>query len=328
VAEADVLITFGAFILTFRRPDDLRRSVDFLLKQTRRPDQVWIIDNANDPEARVVAESYQAAGVRYHANSENLGSAGGVATGFELLAQAGCDWILSIDDDDAPRFPESYVTVERLIELIERNDDGRLGIVGVNGSRFDWHTGEHVRVPDGDLRGDIDVEIVGGGSCLTVSRALIEKMGAPNKDFFFGHYDPLYCLEAGRRGYRVMVNGELMLLYRTATDRLGIQPVRRTAVSTNPYHSLWRRYYVTRNYIYAMRKTFDEPRLARRMATRAMVKSVLAFGRGFGYGRRYSTMQVRGIIDGYRGRLGPTIKPIAKPTASGPAPVGETTARR
>lgn len=312
---------FGAFILTFRRPECLRGSIEFLLNQTRRPDQIWVIDNADDQATRDVLVEFADEGITYHANPENLGSAGGVATGFQLLAEAGCDWILSVDDDDVPWATETYATVERLVDLIERNtgpDDAEnvrrpLGIVGVNGARFDWDTGEHKRVASSELSGDLEVDIVGGGSFLTIGRKLIEDIGTPKKEFFFGHYDPLYCLEARQHDYRVMVSGELMHMYREITDRLDIKPVRRTLVSTWPEHSLWRRYYVTRNYIYAMRQTLGAPELARRMAAKSLVQSVFAFGRGPRYGLRYATMQARGIIDGYRSRLGPTIPPVPKP---------------
>ncbi len=313
---------FGAFILTYRRPEYLRRSIEFVLEQTRRPDQIWVIDNADDPATRDVVASFAGEGIRYHATERNLGSAGGVATGFELLAAAGCDWILSLDDDDTQSTDDTQRVIEDLVALIERASAAStagggpaapLGIVGIAGARFDWTTGEHRRIPTSDLVGDLEVDIIGGGSFLTLSRHLIADIGPPNKAFFFGHYDPLYCLEARQRGYRVMVGGDLMRASRAFTGRLDAKPVRRTLVSTWPPHSLWRRYYVTRNYIYAMRGTLGAPRLARRMALKGLVQSVLAFGRGPRYGWRYATMQLRGIVDGYRGRLGPTILPVPKP---------------
>jgi hypothetical protein len=64
-----------------------------------------------------------------------------------------------------------------------------------------------------------------------------------------------------------------------------------------------------------MRRTFGEPRLARRMAAKSVAQSLLAFGRGPRYGSRYTAMQLRGIVDGYRGRLGRTVSPVAKPAA-------------
>ncbi len=305
----------GAFILTYNRPQHLRAAIEFLLDQTVRPDRLLVVDNANQQDTADVVAEFHSEGFEYHATSANLGSAGGVATGLELMAEMGCDWIISVDDDDTPPKGEHRDTVSNLIELIKRNDDGMLGIVGAIGSRFDWKSGEHVRIPDRELTGDIDVDIVGGGSFLTVSRRVLDDIGPPNKDFFFGHYDPLFCLEAKRKGYGIMVDGDGLLSLRASGDRLDLVAQRKTLVARNPYHSLWRRYYVTRNYIYAMRHTFDEPRLARRMALKSSLQSILSFGRGLRYGWRYATMQLRGIVDGYRGRLGPTIAPVAKPVS-------------
>jgi GT2 family glycosyltransferase len=309
-------VKLGAFVITFRRPEGLRCSIDYLLGQTRRPDEILVVDNAADPATEAAVTAYHDHGVRYHASTDNIGPAGGLATGFALLGDLGCEWFLAIDDDDAPTGPGSEFLVQNLVDLIERNDDGRLGIVGINGSRFDWQTGEHARVADDELVGDIELDVIGGGAGLTVSHSLVSDIGPPEAALFFGHDDVLFCLAARRHGYRVMVNGEVMLAARASAGRLGMEAVRRTLVATDPYHALWRRYYVTRNYIYGMRHVLDQPHLARRMAAKATAQSVLAFSRGPKYGSRYTTMQLRGIVDGYRARLGRTIQPVPKPTAA------------
>jgi GT2 family glycosyltransferase len=305
----------GAFVMTFNRPEGLEGSLAYLLGQSRRPDEIWVIDNGSGTAARTAVERYAGEGVMYHASGDNIGPAGALASGFRLLADAGCDWFLAVDDDNAPTEPGADRIVEELVDLAERCDDGRLGIVGISGSRFDWQVGEHVRVPDDELSGDLEVDVIGGGCGLMVSRTLVDDVGTPNPALFFGHEEVLFCLAARRNGYRIVVSGESMHRAREAHHRLGQEAVRRTVVATDPYHALWRRYYVTRNYIYPMRREFAEPRRARRMALKSAVQAVLAFGRGPSYGRRYSSMQLKGIIDGYRGRLGRTVPPVAKPEA-------------
>jgi rhamnopyranosyl-N-acetylglucosaminyl-diphospho-decaprenol beta-1,3/1,4-galactofuranosyltransferase len=305
------MTTLAAFILTYKRPAGLERSIEAMLAQSRRPDRIAVVDNATDPATKEQVQAWESEGITYHPTGANLGSAGGVAFGLRLLADEGYDWVLSIDDDDPPRHPQA---VERLVELLERNQASGVGIVGTAGSYFSWDTGEHVRIPDADLRGDLDVDIIGGGSCFTVSRTVIEDVGVPNPDFFFGHYDPLFCLQVKRAGYRVMVSGELMHDFRFYAGRTNLTAVRGTVVPTTPPHAAWRRYYVTRNYIHAMRRTFGEPRLARRHAAKALVHSATSWRRGPRFGLRFTTMQVRGVVDGYLDRLGPRVAPVAKPT--------------
>lgn len=303
--------TLAAFILTYNRPEGLAQSVDALLSQTKRVDRIAVVDNASNPDTEAQVRQWADEGITYHATGANLGSAGGVAWGLRLLADEGYDWILSVDDDDPARLPTA---IERLYGLIERNDAHGVGIVGTAGSYFSWDTGEHVRIPDADLVGDIDVDIVGGGSSFTVSRKVIESVGVPNPEFFFGHYDPLFCLQVKRAGYRIMVSGDLMRDFRFYAGRLDLKATRGTIVPTTPEHAAWRRYYVTRNYIHAMRQTFHEPRLARRQAAKALVHSATSWTRGPRFGARFTGMQLRGIVDGYLGRLGPRVAPVAKPT--------------
>lgn len=310
------MVSVGAFIISYRRPEGLRSSIEYLLAQTRPLDSIWVVDNAADPATKDAVEAYVDRGIRYHANDDNIGPAGALATGFELLAQDGCEWFHAVDDDDAPTGPDADRVVDDLIGVIERNDDDRLGIVGFVGSRFDWRLGELTRIADDELRGDLEVDVIGGNSGITVRAAMVADIGMPVADLFFGLDDFVYCLRARRNSYRVVVNGEALHAARAKADRLGLTAERRTLVATDPFHALWRRYYVTRNYIHTMRTCFDEPRLARRMALKSVVQSVLSFGRGPRYGGRYSAMQLRGVVDGYRGRMGRTIPPVTKPTAA------------
>jgi GT2 family glycosyltransferase len=42
----------GAFVMTFNRPEGLERSLAYLLGQSRRPDEIWVIDNGSGTAAR------------------------------------------------------------------------------------------------------------------------------------------------------------------------------------------------------------------------------------------------------------------------------------
>jgi hypothetical protein len=107
------------------------------------------------------------------------------------------------------------------------------------------------------------------------------------------------------------VDGELMRLNRQQTGRLNFT-AKRSFLPRHSNNSLWRRYYVTRNYIFMMRQTFNRPDLARREAIKALGRTLMAWGRGFDYGMAFSHLQLRGVFDGYLGRLGRTILPKAK----------------
>ena len=140
---------------------------------------------------------------------------------------------------------------------------------------------------------------------------MIAEVGPPNGDFFFGYPDLEHCLRIRRAGYRLLVDGELMLRCRGLANRIGHRSTKRLR-PRRTYESVWRSYYTTRNYIYMMRRTFPRRDLARRQAMKALAWSITAWGRGPRYAARFGPLQLRAVIDGYRGRLGLTVPPEAK----------------
>ncbi|MGH9027248.1 MAG: glycosyltransferase [Acidimicrobiia bacterium] len=300
--------TFASFILTFDRPAKLGRAIEAVLDQTLTPELLLVVDNGSSEHTRSVVEGFSDRRIVYESTGANLGSAGGVAFGMERLYARGYDWIHSVDDDDPPRTRD---TIERLQELIVRNDDGTLGAVAAVGSRWDWSSGQYSRLRDAELTGDLEVDVVGGGQQLTVRREVIAAIGPPNSQFFFGHYDPFYCLQMADAGFRVMIDGDLMHEYRVLADRMNLQ-IRPSLVPRHGFESIWRRYYVTRNYIFAMTNLFDRPQLARREARKALLRSVASWKRGPRYAVRFNRLQLRAVVDGYRGRLGRTVAPRAQ----------------
>lgn len=299
---------FGSFILTYNRPEHLQRTIGIMLDQTTPPDLLLVVDNGNSEEAASIVQEVADGRVVYQATGENLGSAGGVAYGMEWLYHRGFDWMHSVDDDNPPPTQD---TVQRLQELIARNDDGKLGAVAAFGTRWNWKTGEYDRLPDSALHGDVRVDTLGGNSHLTVRKEVIAQIGTPEKAFFFGFYDPLYCLRMAQAGWFLMVDGDLMRISREQANRLDLQR-HRSVVPSDPYTAIWRRYYVSRNYIYRMRRTFDRPDLARRETGKALLRSATSWARGPRYGAHYTHLQMKGVLDGYAGRLGRRVEPQPK----------------
>lgn len=257
-----------------------------------------------------IVEAFGDDRIAYESMGANLGAAGGAAAGAARLLEAGYDWIHFVDDDNPPRTP---TTLERLCQLIDRypEPDG-VGAVAGTGSRWDWRRGRHDRIPDAELLGDVDIDTTGGGQQFIVRREAMAAVGPPEADLFFGFYDPLYCLRIRTAGYRIVIPGEMALESRARAGRLDFE--RKPAFRPrDPEHAIWRRYYVTRNYIHEMRRTFDRPALARREAFKALARSTTAWFRGPRYGARFTTLELRGILDGYRDRLGRTVEPVAKP---------------
>jgi hypothetical protein len=141
---------------------------------------------------------------------------------------------------------------------------------------------------------------------------------------FFALDDLEYCLRIRRAGYRLLVDGEMMRECRQRYDRLGSNASRAPRADL-PQHALWRQYYSTRNYIFAMR-AFDRHDLARKETCRALGRAALSWVRGLEFGAACTMLQSRGIIDGYLGRMGRTVAPVAKYSSTEAPAVGHIAA--
>jgi GT2 family glycosyltransferase len=304
--------SLGAFVVTFRRPVALRSSIESLLAQTRPPDLVLVVDNGGSAEAKEICRSFGDK-VLYEATGANLGSAGGTAYGTRRLYELGFDLVCSGDDDNPPSTAD---TLERLVRLIEKGGSGVAG-AGAVGTRWDWRRGRIVRLPNEILKaGPIDVDFIGGDQLLTLRRQVIEQGGAPNARLFFGYPDLEHCLRIRQAGWRLLIDGELMLAYRARFGRLE-HSGRRSLVPRRPESATWRYYYTTRNYIEMMARTFGRSDLALRETGRALARCAGSWSRGPRYGGLVTGYVFRGIVDGWRGRQGPAVRPREKaPTES------------
>jgi len=303
----------GAFVTTHQRPSELMRTLQILESQTRRPDHMLVVDNAPSRDAQHVVNGFSPEWISYHAMGENLGPAGAAAYALERLSREGYDWIYCGDDDDPP---QSSDTIERLMHLALSTGD-TTGAVGAVGARWDWKKGEMERIPDGALQGVVGVDMIGGGQHFILRSEVVRTVGVPDGRFFFGLDDLEYCLRIRRAGYRLLVDGAMMLEQRARNGRLNFVR-RRSPYPRHSFDTIWRQYYSTRNYIFAMTRTLQHPELARREFGKALARSSCSWRRGPAFGLAFTRLQLRGVIDGYLGRMGRTILPAAKRTHPAP----------
>lgn len=295
---------WGGFVVTYRRPEALRRSLDRLLGQTRPPEHLWVMDNDPDRSARDVVRDLSGR-VAYRSLPDNPGPAGAAAAALEALLDLDRDvsWFYWGDDDDPP---EAQDTIERLLGLASPNRKAPVGAVAAAGVRWDWWSGRPVRLADDELDGAVELDAVGGGMQLLVHRDAVEAVGLPNARLFFGLEDYEYCLRIRRAGYAILADGARIRARRARRDRLDHTPQRR-ATPRGGLHTVPRDYYATRNYVYSMGHTFRRPDLVGRKIARTLARMLLSWLRGPAYGRRFTRSQARALIDGLRGRLGRTV---------------------
>ena len=106
-----------AVVVTHRRLDPLRASLDVVCGQTRPVDHLVVIDNADEQSVRELVES-QPVETTYIGSRHNLGGAGGFALGMLHALAAGADLVWCADDDGRPEGPEVLAT---LLDCLDRH---------------------------------------------------------------------------------------------------------------------------------------------------------------------------------------------------------------
>ena len=292
--------SLGAFVMTFRRPDTLGRTLELVTAQSLPPEEILVVDNDPQRSSEAVARSL---GVRYHSMGENAGPAGAAARGIAWGLDRRFDWIVWLDDDDPP---DSENRFERLLSLVPDPGGDDVGGVAASGVRWDWKRGRPTRLPDAALHGAVEIDAAAGRDHPIFRRRAVQAAGLPEPRLFWGYEDYGYCLRVRRAGFRILCDGDLMRQRRDREGRTGFQP-RRQAVPRGAKQALPRDYYTSRNYIHLMRRSFGRPDLARREAVRLVVKAAASWLRGPSYGLACTRLYLRALRDGYRDRMGATL---------------------
>lgn len=106
-----------AVVVTHRRLEQLRASLEVVCGQSRPVDHVVVVDNADEPAVRELVES-QSVQATYIGSRHNLGGAGGFALGMLHALAVGADLVWCADDDGRPEGPEVLAT---LLDCMDRH---------------------------------------------------------------------------------------------------------------------------------------------------------------------------------------------------------------
>ncbi len=203
-----------ALVLTHNSPETLRRTVDALLAQERRPDAVVVVDNAGIVPAAVTLADLVADGdVSVLRCEDNTGPAGGWATALGHFLQSGLDAAWLLDDDIVA--PPATLTV-----LLEELDAGWSYVL------------PSVRQPSGA------VTTYPAWHGVLLDRPVVERAGLPRADFFWWSEDTEYLMwRMAKLGYPLHV-----------TDRVVVDHLKGRGARGNPP---WAYYYEMRNSVYS-----------------------------------------------------------------------------
>lgn len=111
-------IRICAVIVTYNRSTLLSRCLRAVKDQTKKLDEIIVIDNASSDDTQsVVLNSFS--DVNYIRLPENIGGAGGFYTGMKKAYDAGYDYIWLMDDDGFP----GLQCLSALVEVVFKNKE-------------------------------------------------------------------------------------------------------------------------------------------------------------------------------------------------------------
>lgn len=285
--------------MTFCRPGILTDTIERILSQTLPPSKILIVDNDTERSAEKVVRKFPGVNIGYHAVGYNSGPAGAATRGLQILFDEGFEWVLWMDDNDPPQFPD---VIEKLFEIpVHYTDPERIGMLGAVGVKFDLKKAKTCRFHDNDLKGILEADNVGGGYSPMINRRVYERGVMPDEKLFFGFEELDFSLAIKRAGFVVLISGEELYRHRQKAGRLNF---RRKMYAVKNTKTLWREFYSVRNVVYILKYKEKAAMGLASLFLKVIGKSMVGFRWGWNYGRMNMKYLVSGYYNGWRGRMG------------------------
>ena len=273
-------------IVTFNRLDTLKKNLDHIRRQTRKPDYVLIVENgSNDGTLEYLRNQSE---FDFVLMGQNIGWSGGLDKGMrEANRKWGVDFFWLMDDDSfpSPRVLESLLSATQPI--------GENSIIGLEGYIFK----NGIPRRQEPMEGFIPVDFVLVDNAL-VPKKLMEVVGTPDPDYFIMAEDYEYCQRAKRNGFQVF----LLCSKEKLVDRLHL------GSQASSKSLIWRGYYQSRNHIFVLRDQFSWKGLMGYINRQfRFIIHAMIFGK-----TPFQTVKYRlmGIWDGIINKRGKTIDPL------------------
>ncbi len=221
-----------ALVVTYNRLEYLKKNLAALFNQSRKPDEIIVIDNASTDGTYEFLKGQRVKFVRL---PENTGGAGGFSYGLNYAIENGADWVWMMDDDAIP-----YDNALKAIEdaIYKRPDAGVFLSKLVHGANFQ---------PEEKIKPAWTGTFVG----FAVRKEVVMKVGLPDPEFFIYADDYDYSIRIRKSGFKILkVNSSLI----EHKDWVKQKRTFRFPFS-KPQVPAWKTYYLFRNPILATKNS-------------------------------------------------------------------------
>ena len=301
----------AAVIVTYNRKEELCRNLDMLYAQTVAFDRIIVVDNCSSDGTKehLIRRGYLLYNnFDYFCTETNIGGAGGFYVGLQRAFESGANEIVLMDDDGRPcdehtiQFLVDHVKAQRQAGVA----DGKMFVnsLVICGDRLTSKIEQMALVSEAEAAAENGV-LVGAAHPFNgtlVTRELVSEIGYPNKDFFIKGDE----VDFKQRAF------DASAYVATLTDSKYYHPI----VPTQEKYILgklvpvcveapWKEYYVARNLTYTYKKKKHYKMIAFELV---FVKLYAIMTMPC---KKWKTIRylAKGLWDGWRGKLGPTVKP-------------------
>lgn len=298
--------SIASLTVAYNGADVLMRQLDALRRQTRKLDEIIVVNNASTDETLNLLET-EYPGVTILNLPQNAGVGGGYAAGLTYAALSkNHDWVWLFDQDSVP----AKDCLERLLcglAHLASNADRTAIVAPVcmhPGTEMPcpgllWRGGRISKSPENSGQPITLVDMVISSGSL-VRRQAIEGVGLPRADFFMDFVNYEYCLRLRHRGFKIAVIRDSHL------DHVLGNPSRFKILGRSTHwtdHVPWRVYYMVRNEVYTIwhcyPKQSNKGFALYRLVRYALFLLLLGKKKQACLG-----MMCRGFMDGRAGKLG------------------------
>ena len=300
-----------AVIVTYNRKELLGENIRMLLRQTRPFDKIFIIDNCStDGTADYLLYNVwkDCEPFVYIKTDSNIGGAGGFYSGTRAAFDAGADWIVLMDDDG--RMADEHTLELLYASAIRFYNEGRgnkklfLNTLVQQGNQLSFKIRNMYTVEDAVSAADNGI-LEGEANPFNgtmISKELVAEIGYPNKDFFIKGDEVNYkqrALDAG--AYVATVVNSRYIHPRPETHERTVLGIKVPFFVEAP----WKEYYAARNFTYMYKAKGWYKAIAFELI---LVKVLAIFTMKC---KKVSTLKMmfKGVYDGWKGKLGATVKP-------------------
>jgi len=238
--------SIAVVVVTFNRADLLSEMLAGLAAQTRRPDAVYVVDNASEDHTQEVLEAARTTGLPLHIthSADNLGGAGGFHLGMRTAYEAGHDRIWLMDDDVLPA-PECLATLVEAQEpfVTAVREDATGALIEKAATDFDLRNPLAIKPKRSAVEDEyatreemperVELHNVAFEGPL-IHRDVIDAIGLPDPSYFIFYDDADFAIRARRAGFRIWAIRDAVL---------------RRQLDFNQQHDLagWKGFYMYRN---------------------------------------------------------------------------------